>query len=79
MILDKLIKTGKKLTHDEKCQYFINPTSELLNNLLNLNNPNVLNDCINAILDYNPDLTKFKDFFRNPKIKSLLGNKLKKL
>ena len=69
--MNNLIEQYKKagdFTQEQKCQFFINPSNDILNMILESDDFNFRKTCIHAILDYNPDKSISKDFMKNPVI-----------
>ena len=63
--MNNIKKTGD-FTHEQKCRFFIKPSNDILNMILESDDFNFRKTCIHAILDYNPDKSISKDFMKNP-------------
>jgi hypothetical protein len=69
--MDNLIEQYKKagdFTQEQKCQFFIKPSNDILNMILESDDFNFRKTCIAAIIDYNVDKDIKKDFMKNPVI-----------
>lgn len=79
--MQDLIKTYKQkgdFTHAQKCNYFISPSDEIVNMIINSDDYNFRKACLMAILDFNPDivLKKYTKFFKHVQVTSVLDNML---
>ena len=78
--MQDLINTYKQkgeFTHEQKCNYFVSPSNEILDMIINSDDFNFRKTCLMTILDFNP-VTELKQwsvmsqFFKHKQVKSVL-------
>jgi hypothetical protein len=76
--MNDLIKTYKEtgeFTHEQKCEFFITPTKEILNMVIESDDINFRKECLKSIFDFNVNIDK--EFLKNTIITETLIRILK--